>query len=1281
MFTNYQLYSASRIAYFIFDNTIKDEMDIYSSLSIADAIKYHGEYLYEKAGKMPSEEAINSTEEYYLNIQNNIYYSDWQILRIDDNNEENGCYAITLLPPDSDTAIIAFRGSESDSLSIFINDWVIADFGLYAGEITAQQSTAYDIVDSILKDESLKDYNFVLTGHSLGGNLAAHCTINTMNSRILSCTSFDGPNFADGYVAAHSDEISLNANKITHYQWSVVGAIFKDVEGSSNFSIKVRDDLFFNHFTKHELMDKYCKESVEFDDNGNVIEDDMYALEEFVKILTVALDDALVVHMALDLLFTTLNENPQLVYNDLSAFISLYNKNFMELPGVPLDSFSRYALMSIGFFEDKFGSNMTLAEMFNDKIIKGNSGDDTLIGTNENNIFKVTGGTDTIITGEGINTCVIEADTYNTTIYAQESTDGTDATTIIFSDDTTMDNVAFSVDWEHSALIITRKDVEGKTIKVMGITHNPENYDIIFLFSDGTRVFTKNGAEEFKTLYGTENGDDLSAVIYGSTIYGNDGSDRIIGSGGSDTLHGGVGIDTIYGGAGDDSIYGEDNSDALYGENGSDTIDGGLGDDLIYGGDEVDTINGGYGTDEIYGGDGNDIIHCDVISDQGNGGDDIAHGDSGDDTIYGESGSDMLYGDDGVDKLYGQDGNDNLYGGNGNDTLNGGNGNDILEGGADNDTLMGYIGNDKYVFVSEDSGSDTITDKYGENHLALPETITEDTVRAYIGDKNSILIKYGNSDITIMNFFSDKNSRKYTYSFGSGEDAENKPMDKDSFAYKLYDKKYDVPLGDVFGDISDGDYSYADIYNELADRIAEEVYSVYNDPDHDLTIGSDDIDIAGNIGDDVDAVTAIYDFITDPDNQEYISDAFEGFDIDGITNKIKSELDYLENAQTCLDNIIPCYLGYLEDHGMLDIDEISNSVDTMKDAYDQYVAAQDVPPLDPLIIDIAGDGFAFSSADEGVNFDMNNDGFAEKTGWTNGNDALLVLDRDGDGSATNGGELFGDQTTLADGTLAPSGFAALAEFDENADSRIDSADPVFGELRVWQDANHNGISEADELSTLADTGIEAISLISTAVDNTDAESGAYFASIANVVMSDGSDCNIGEFKFQSNLYDTNDLVVAEISEEIAKLPNVRSFGSVLSLHKAMALDVDDSIYEKISAFLKEADVAQADALLEEVLFELCDATDIAPNSRGRYIDARKLTVVERMLGSDFAGVNGSNPNNAAVPMLLDAYHKKERQLISDKGFRWIRHKRQSQGAGYDLETCRRHDRTTDRKGT
>jgi hypothetical protein len=111
----------------------------------------------------------------------------------------------------------------------------------------------------------------------------------------------------------------------------------------------------------------------------------------------------------------------------------------------------------------------------------------------------------------------------------------------------------------------------------------------------------------------------------------------------------------------------------------------------------------------------------------------------------------------------------------------------------------------------------------------------------------------------------------------------------------------------------------------------------------------------------------------------------------------------------------------------------------------------------------------------GVKFDLFADGAAVNTGWVSSSDGLLVLDRNSDGSVNDGSELFGSSTTLADGSKATDAYAALRELDSNADGMLSNADAAFADLRVWVDANSDGVSETGELRTLSSLGITQIS--------------------------------------------------------------------------------------------------------------------------------------------------------------------------------------------------------------
>jgi len=206
------------------------------------------------------------------------------------------------------------------------------------------------------------------------------------------------------------------------------------------------------------------------------------------------------------------------------------------------------------------------------------------------------------------------------------------------------------------------------------------------------------------------------------------------------------------------------------------------------------------------------------------------------------------------------------------------------------------------------------------------------------------------------------------------------------------------------------------------------------------------------------------------------------------------------------------------------------------------------PAYDPLVLDLDGDGIELTTLSSfSPQFYLNSDGFAERTGWVSSDDGMLAIDLNNNGKIDNGSELFGNATM--------SGLAALATYDTNHDGVINSSDTQFSDLKVWRDLDRDGISDANELKNLTDSGIQSISLTPTSTTPT-TQAGNTIAAIGAYTKIGGGTGVVGDVQLHSNGYDTKFLENVTISPAIAAMADLKGHGTLPDLHKAMALDTD-----------------------------------------------------------------------------------------------------------------------------
>ena len=279
--------------------------------------------------------------------------------------------------------------------------------------------------------------------------------------------------------------------------------------------------------------------------------------------------------------------------------------------------------------------------------------------------------------------------------------------------------------------------------------------------------------------------------------------------------------------------------------------------------------------------------------------------------------------------------------------------------------------------------------------------------------------------------------------------------------------------------------------------------------------------------------------------------------------------------------------------------------------------AATVRSFGPISFDLDGSGdVAISNvASSTAYFDLDEDGIAEKIGWINAEDGLLVNDLNGNGSIDDISELFGNARI--------NGFKALQQAgDSNDDGVIDSGDDIYSHLKVWKDTNQDGLSQKEELYTLKSLGIEFINLEHEEVSKN--SNGNRILAEGSVVIN-GEEAYAAAFDLQLDNRLTKDLgthtmdrsVLEDLLERNIRLPLLRGFGSVKDLQSVYAKN--DNTLALVQS-LSESDAATVYAQFDRVMADWSGLT--ALREQAGFNASRPLSTVEKLwVMESFSGIS------------------------------------------------------------
>jgi Ca2+-binding RTX toxin-like protein len=275
----------------------------------------------------------------------------------------------------------------------------------------------------------------------------------------------------------------------------------------------------------------------------------------------------------------------------------------------------------------------------------------------------------------------------------------------------------------------------------------------------------------------------------------------------------------------------------------------------------------------------------------------------------------------------------------------------------------------------------------------------------------------------------------------------------------------------------------------------------------------------------------------------------------------------------------------------------------------------------PLVFDLDGDGvtqdllpiyWAFGR------FDLNNDGYAEPSGWVKPDDGFLVRDVNGNGVIDNVSEMFG---TYGGQTA----WQRLALLDNTNDGKLSSADSAWSSLKVWRDGNINNYSEAHELVSLNSVGIYGISTAKQAFTQAPSATNKYNQIDGKGVWYTAQGGIGGEYLdvlFKTNkqfteYVGTNLKANLAVNPSVVSLPELGNLANVPYLHYAASQNPRiASLLTMLDASDPAIDWSYSAKVVSTLLIEWAGNTAMDSASLGPYIDARIAQTLRELLGLD-----------------------------------------------------------------